>query len=178
MMKTTTILAIALGLGSLAACNKSPTEQAADNIEANDDNTADQMEANVDNAADEMQANTENAADAVRRRRRQTDAPTRSPTIRRDAMPTTPVDQTSPPARRRAGPRALRHRGALFARQKLSGTTSRTPGSGVELLGDRRRDRVVDRDQRDRLAACLAAAEVEGRDVDAVLAEPRCRARR
>ena len=66
LMKTTTILAIALGLGSLAACNKSPSEQAADNYEANVDNSADQMEANVDNAADAMQANTENAADAVR----------------------------------------------------------------------------------------------------------------
>ena len=65
-MKTTTVLAIALGLGSLAACNKSPKEQVADNIEANADNTADMMEANVDNAADAMQANTENAADAVR----------------------------------------------------------------------------------------------------------------
>ena len=51
-MKTTTILAIALGLGSLAACNKSPQEQTADNIEANAENTADTIEANVDNAAD------------------------------------------------------------------------------------------------------------------------------
>ena len=33
-MKTTTILAIALALGALTACNKSPNEQAADNIEA------------------------------------------------------------------------------------------------------------------------------------------------
>src|SRR3954464_10876161 len=65
-MKTTTILAIALGLGSLAACNKSPTEQTADNIEANAENTADTIEANADNAADTMQANAENAADAVR----------------------------------------------------------------------------------------------------------------
>ena len=65
-MKTTTVLAIALGLGTLAACNKSPTEQTADNIEANAESTADTMETNVDNAADAMQANTENAADAVR----------------------------------------------------------------------------------------------------------------
>ena len=64
-MKTTTILAIALGLGSLAACNKSPQEQTADNIEANADNSADTMEANVDNAADKMTANADNAADAV-----------------------------------------------------------------------------------------------------------------
>jgi outer membrane PBP1 activator LpoA protein len=65
-MKLTSTLAIALALGALTACNKSPNEQAADNIEANADNTADMMEANVDNAADMMQANTENAADAVR----------------------------------------------------------------------------------------------------------------
>ncbi len=48
-MKTTTVLAIALGLGSLAACNKSPQEQTADNIEANAENTADTIEANADN---------------------------------------------------------------------------------------------------------------------------------
>ena len=65
-MKTTTILAIALGLGSLAACNKSPTEQTADNIEANADNSADTIEANADNASDMMQANADNAADMVR----------------------------------------------------------------------------------------------------------------
>jgi regulator of protease activity HflC (stomatin/prohibitin superfamily) len=65
-MKTTTIFAIALGLGSLAACNKSPQEQTADNIEANAENTADTIEANADNAADTMQANAENTADMVR----------------------------------------------------------------------------------------------------------------
>jgi hypothetical protein len=65
-MKTTTILAIALGLGSLAACNKNPQEQTADNIEANSENTADMIEANADNAADNMQANAENSADMVR----------------------------------------------------------------------------------------------------------------
>ena len=65
-MKTTTILAIALGLGSLAACNKSPQEQAAANYEANVDNAADTMEANVGNAADNMTATTDNAADAMK----------------------------------------------------------------------------------------------------------------
>ena len=53
-------------MASLAACNKSPNEQTADNIEANAENTADKIEANADNAADTMQANAENAADAVR----------------------------------------------------------------------------------------------------------------
>ena len=66
LMKTTTVLAIALGLGSLAACNKSPQQEAADNYEANVDNSADQMEANVGNAADAMTANAENASDAMK----------------------------------------------------------------------------------------------------------------
>ena len=46
-MKTTTLLAIALGVGALAACNNSPKEQTADNIEANAENTADTIEANA-----------------------------------------------------------------------------------------------------------------------------------
>jgi hypothetical protein len=61
-----TIMAVALGLGSLAACNKSPQEQTADNIEANAENVADNIEANADNAADNLQANADNAADATR----------------------------------------------------------------------------------------------------------------
>jgi len=65
-MKTTTILAIALGLGSLAACNKSPQQDAADNYEANADNAADQTESNIDNAADQMTANADNASDAMK----------------------------------------------------------------------------------------------------------------
>ena len=65
-MKTTTVLAIAFGLGSLAACNKSPQVATADNIEANAENVADNIEANADNAADTMQANADNAADADR----------------------------------------------------------------------------------------------------------------
>ena len=51
-MKTTTVLAIALGIGALAACKQSPQEQTADNIEANAENTADTIEANADNTAD------------------------------------------------------------------------------------------------------------------------------
>jgi hypothetical protein len=65
-MKTTTIFMIALGLGSLAACNKSAQQQAADNYEANADNAAEQMESNVDNAADQMTANADNASDAMK----------------------------------------------------------------------------------------------------------------
>ena len=65
-MKKTTVLAIALGVGALAACNQSPKEQTADNIEANADNATDVMEANAQNAADEVRAEGENKADAVR----------------------------------------------------------------------------------------------------------------
>ena len=65
-MKTTTVLAIALGIGALAACKQSPQENVADNIEANAENTADTIEANTSNASDNIQAAGENAADAVR----------------------------------------------------------------------------------------------------------------
>ncbi len=40
------------------------------------------------------------------------------------------------------------------------------------------RDRLVDRDEADRVAARPVAAELEGRDVDAGLAEERAEARR
>jgi hypothetical protein len=40
-MKLVTTVSIAIGLGALAACNQSPQEQKADNIEANAENTAD-----------------------------------------------------------------------------------------------------------------------------------------
>ena len=78
LMKTTTILAIALGLGSLAACNRSvlrnrpPTimkrtsTTPADTMEANVDNAADNMTASTDNAADQMKDSAENKADAMK----------------------------------------------------------------------------------------------------------------
>jgi hypothetical protein len=65
-MKSITILAIALGAASLAACNKSPQEQTADNIEANAENVADNIEASADNASANIQASADNSADAVR----------------------------------------------------------------------------------------------------------------
>jgi hypothetical protein len=65
-VKKFTVLAVALGVGALAACNQSPREDAADNIEANAENVADNIEANADNAADNMEANADNAADATR----------------------------------------------------------------------------------------------------------------
>jgi len=65
-MKIGTTLAIAVGLAALTACNKSPQENAADNIEANADNVAENIQANADNMAENIQANAENQADAVR----------------------------------------------------------------------------------------------------------------
>ena len=47
---------------------------------------------------------------------------------------------------------ARRSRLAGKPRQKLSGTTWSTPGSGSQLAGDVRRDRIIDRDQSDRFA--------------------------
>ena len=66
-MKTTTVLAVALGLAALGACNNSPQEQAADNIEANAENAADMLEEQADNAATENREDAlENQADATR----------------------------------------------------------------------------------------------------------------
>ncbi len=66
MKKISTAFAVALGAAAHAACNQSPQEQAADNIEANAENVADTIEANAENVTDTMQANAENAADTVR----------------------------------------------------------------------------------------------------------------
>ena len=43
----------------------------------------------------------------------------------------------------------------------------------LEFFGQLRRNRIVDRDQRNGLAASLPPAEIEGRDVDPRLAERR-----
>ena len=59
IMKLTHTFAIAIGLGALAACNQSPKEQAADNIEANAEMNADNLDAMADNAT------TENGEDAL-----------------------------------------------------------------------------------------------------------------
>ena len=78
MNKISTAFAVALGAAALAACNQSPQEQAADNIEANAEIVADNLEEaadnattegaedNLENAADAVEANGEAAADAVR----------------------------------------------------------------------------------------------------------------
>lgn len=66
-MKKTFALALAAGLFSLAACNSTPREQAAENVEANTDAVADNLEDMADNAGTSAaEAGLENQADAVR----------------------------------------------------------------------------------------------------------------
>lgn len=66
-MKKVVVLAIASGLASLAACNSSPQEQAADNIEENAESAAENLEAAADNAGTPAQADAlENQAEATR----------------------------------------------------------------------------------------------------------------
>jgi hypothetical protein len=66
-MKKTVLFAAATGLLSLAACNTSPREQAADNVEANSEAVADNLEDAADNTSNAAaEAALENTADAVR----------------------------------------------------------------------------------------------------------------
>ena len=66
-MKKMLVLGMAAGLVSLSACNSSPREQAADNIEANAEVAADGLEEAADNAVTPAAENgLENQADAVR----------------------------------------------------------------------------------------------------------------
>ena len=66
-MKKMLALGMAAGLISLTACNSSPTEQAADNIEANSEAVADNIEDMGDNmATDGAETALDNQADAVR----------------------------------------------------------------------------------------------------------------
>jgi len=72
-MKKFALAAVAVSLLSVAACNRTPTEAAADNLSDNLEIQADNLEAMSENAATPAQAaalenaseNTENAADAV-----------------------------------------------------------------------------------------------------------------
>jgi hypothetical protein len=67
VMNTMKALTIALGVAGLAACNNSPQEKAADNIEANAEATADNLEEAADNATtDAAEGSLENQADATR----------------------------------------------------------------------------------------------------------------
>ena len=65
-MKKSYLLLAGVAALSLAACNKTANEVAADNIEANVDNTADNMDAMADNAAGSTEDTLENQADALR----------------------------------------------------------------------------------------------------------------
>lgn len=67
MMKKMLVLGAAAGLVALSACNNTPREQAADNIEANAEARADNIEAMAANAStDAAQDALQNRADAVR----------------------------------------------------------------------------------------------------------------
>ena len=66
MKKISAAFAVAVGVLALSACNQSPQEQAADNIEANAENTADIIESNTENASEAVEENGQNAAEAVR----------------------------------------------------------------------------------------------------------------
>ena len=66
-MKKIFALGLTAGLMSLAACNSSAPEQAADNIEANTEAVADNLEDAADNATSTAaEQGLENAADATR----------------------------------------------------------------------------------------------------------------
>jgi len=72
-MKKFALVAVAASLISVAACNRTPTEAAADNVSDNLEVQADNLEAMSENAATPGEAaalenaseNAENAADAV-----------------------------------------------------------------------------------------------------------------
>jgi hypothetical protein len=67
IMKKVFAFTVAAGLLSLAACNSSPREQAADNIESNTEAVADNLEDAADDTSNAAaEAGLENAADAVR----------------------------------------------------------------------------------------------------------------
>lgn len=66
-MKKIMLLCAAASLATLGACNKTPREQAADNIEANADSVADNLEQAADNASTPVAENAlDNQADATR----------------------------------------------------------------------------------------------------------------
>lgn len=65
-MKKITALTVAAGLAALAACNSSPQEEAADNIQASAENAADNLEEMADNATGAAADSLENQAEATR----------------------------------------------------------------------------------------------------------------
>ena len=65
-MKKSYLLLAGVAALSLAACNKTANEVAADNIEANADNTADNLETAADNAGGNAEDTLDNQAGALR----------------------------------------------------------------------------------------------------------------
>jgi hypothetical protein len=65
-MKSITLLAVSAGILALTACNKSPNEQAAENVESNYGNAAENLEANTSNEASAIEANGDNASSEVK----------------------------------------------------------------------------------------------------------------
>ena len=66
LMRTSTALAVAVGLAALTACKQNPQNTAADNITANADNVAENITANAENEAENIQAQAANEAAAVK----------------------------------------------------------------------------------------------------------------
>lgn len=64
-MKKIALVAIAAGLMSVAACNKTPTEAAADNVSDNMEAQADNLEGMADNATGADAAALTNASENV-----------------------------------------------------------------------------------------------------------------
>jgi hypothetical protein len=65
-MKKILAIGAGIGLATLSACNSSPREQAADNIEANAESVADNLEDVADNVGGNAADALENQADATR----------------------------------------------------------------------------------------------------------------
>jgi protein involved in sex pheromone biosynthesis len=66
-MKKIFAIALFAGVATLSACNSSPREQAADNIESSAEAKADNLEDAADNVSnDAAEASLENQAEAVR----------------------------------------------------------------------------------------------------------------
>lgn len=66
-MKKMLVLSAVASLAVLSACNSSPREQAAENVEANAESTAENFESMADNATTEAgESALENQADAAR----------------------------------------------------------------------------------------------------------------
>ena len=66
-MKKLLVVGALAGLATLGACNNTPGEQAADNIEANSEAVADNLDDAADNAgSSNIAAGMENQAEAVR----------------------------------------------------------------------------------------------------------------